>query len=100
LTFSSEKEDAKTYYFVTISYTDKGEERGVFFEANKDIFRNLLNTVSYRSKRPIYADEKEREWLITQGVIAHPEPVSVEPAPPSAAPADHAPPDTATPRVP
>jgi hypothetical protein len=57
------------HHVVTISYTEGGE-RGVYFEANKEVFRNLLNTLSYRSHHPIYADEKDREWLLTQGVMA------------------------------
>ena len=64
------------HHFVTISYTDGGQERGVYFEANKGIVRNLLNTLSYRSKKPVYADEKDKKWLLTEGVLAHLDPES------------------------
>lgn len=62
------------HHYVTISYADSGQDRGVFFEANKDIVRNLLNTLSFRSKMPIYADAEDRKWLITQGVLAQADP--------------------------
>lgn len=62
------------HHFVAITYNDGGQERGVYFEANKDLFRNLLNTLSYRSGQPIYADEKDRKWLLTQGVMAQLDP--------------------------
>ena len=60
----------RRHHFVAITYTEDGQERGVYLEANKDLFRNLLNTLSYRSGQPIYADEKDRKWLFTQGVMA------------------------------
>jgi hypothetical protein len=64
------------HHFVTISYTDGGQERGAYFEANKDVIRNLLNTLSYRSKQRIYADEQDRKWLLTEGVMAQRDPES------------------------
>ena len=66
------------HHFVTVTYSDGGQERGVYFEANKDIVRNLLNTLSYRSKKPVYADQKDKKWLLTEGVLAQPEPDSKE----------------------
>lgn len=66
------------HHFVTISFTDGGQERGVYLEANKEVFRNLLNTLSFRSQHPIYADEKDRKWLLTQGVMAKLDPESAD----------------------
>lgn len=57
-------------HFATISYTDGGQERGFYFEANKDVIRNLLNALSYRARRPTCADEKDKKWLLTEGVLA------------------------------
>jgi hypothetical protein len=63
------------HHFVALSWNDEnGQERGVYVEVNKDHFRRLLNTVSYRTGKPIYADPKEQKWLLTQGVMAQVDP--------------------------
>lgn len=54
--------------------TDDGKEGGVYLQVQPDHVRRLLNTIAYRSGKPIYADEKDRKWLLTQGVDAKAEP--------------------------
>lgn len=51
-----------------------GHEGGVYLEVQPDHFRRLLNTLAYRTGKPIYADEKDRKWLMTQGVQAQLDP--------------------------
>jgi hypothetical protein len=43
-------------------------------EASGNNFRELLNDLSFRTNKPIYADEKDRTWLLNQGVRAVPDP--------------------------
>lgn len=60
---------------VLISWkTPDGKEGGAYFEVKADHFRRLLNTVSYRTGKPILADQKDRTWLKTQGVQAQLDP--------------------------
>jgi hypothetical protein len=53
---------------------EDGKERGAYFEIKGDHFRRLLNTLSFRTQKPIYADEEDRKWLLTKGVNAIPDP--------------------------
>jgi hypothetical protein len=56
---------------VLISWKSRdGREGGVYFEVQPDHYRRLLNSLSFQTGKPIYADEKDREWLRTQGVEA------------------------------
>jgi hypothetical protein len=50
--------------------TDDGKEGGVYLQVQPDHVRRLLNTLAYRTGKPVYADEKDRKWLLTQGVDA------------------------------
>lgn len=53
---------------------DSGQERGVYFEVQSSHLRRLLNTVSYRTGKPVFSDEKDRTWLLTQGIQAQIDP--------------------------
>ena len=53
-----------------------GKEGGVFFEVQPDHFRRLLNTLAYRTGKPVFADQKDRTWLMTQGVQAQLDPAA------------------------
>jgi hypothetical protein len=58
-----------------VSWNDaSGQECGAYVEADKDNFVHLLNTLSFRSQKPIYADSDDRKWLQTQGVSAKADP--------------------------
>jgi len=60
---------------VLISWkSDAGQEGGVFLEVEKGQFRRLLNTLSYRTHKPVFADQEDRKWLLTQGVQAQLDP--------------------------
>jgi hypothetical protein len=64
------------HHFIALSWMDGEVERGVYLEANKELFRPLLNTLSFRSGRPIYSSKKDREWLMTKGVVTQLDPES------------------------
>jgi hypothetical protein len=51
-----------------------GREGGAYFEVQPDHFRRLLNGLSYMTGKPIYADAKDRQWLLTKGVQAQLDP--------------------------
>lgn len=56
---------------VLVSWTAAdGKEGGVYLQVQPDHVRRLLNTLAYRTGKPVYADEKDRKWLLTQGVDA------------------------------
>jgi len=60
---------------VLVSWTgDDGKERGAYFEIKGDHLRRLLNTLSFRTQKPVYADEEDRRWLLTRGVNAKADP--------------------------
>ena len=60
---------------ILISWTDeKGKERGAFMEVKKEHVRRLLNTLAFRTGKPVFADDQDRKWLMTEGVQAVPEP--------------------------
>lgn len=64
------------HHFVTVSWMEGDRERGVYFEADKGLkgdkglIGHLLKTLSYRTGKPILADQKDREFLFTKGVAA------------------------------
>jgi len=54
---------------ILIEWTDDQQrERGILMQAHKDQFRGILNDLAFRTSKPIFADEDDREWLFKSGV--------------------------------
>lgn len=53
---------------------DAGQDRGVYLQVQGYQLRRLLNTLSYRTAEPVFADATDRKWLLTQGVQAELDP--------------------------
>jgi hypothetical protein len=57
------------HHFILLSWNDGTNDRGAYFESDGDLFRPLLNALSFRSGKPIFSDEKDHKWLLSQGVV-------------------------------
>lgn len=53
---------------------DQKRERGLLMQAHKDQFVGILNGLTFRTGKPIYAEKEDREWLFTVGVKAQIDP--------------------------
>ena len=49
---------------------DQERDRAMLFQVHKDHFVAVLNDLSFRTAKPVYADSDDREWLFTRGVRA------------------------------
>ena len=56
---------------VLVEWTDEQKrERGLLMQVHKDWFVAVLNELTFRTAKPIYADSDDREWLFKNGVKA------------------------------
>ena len=49
---------------------DQERDRAMLFQVHKDRFVAVLNDLSFRTVKPVYADSDDREWLFRNGVKA------------------------------
>ena len=49
---------------------DEERERAILMQVHKDEFVAVLNDLAVRTRQPIYADAKDKEWLFERGVNA------------------------------
>ena len=60
---------------VLVEWTDDQQrDRGILMQAHKDQFVGILNDLTFRTGKPIYADPDDREWLFKSGVKAELDP--------------------------
>jgi hypothetical protein len=65
---------------ILVEWTDEQQrEWGLLMQAHKDQFVGLLNALSFRTRKPIYADKDERDWLFQNGVKAEPDTAKDDP---------------------
>jgi len=56
---------------ILIEWTDEQKhERGMLMQAHKNQFEEILNALTYRTGKPLYATAKDKEWLFKRGVNA------------------------------
>jgi hypothetical protein len=56
---------------VLVEWTDDQQrDRGMLMQAHKDQFVGVLNDLTFRTGKPVYADAEDREWLFKSGVKA------------------------------
>lgn len=56
---------------ILVEWTDdQKRDRGILMQAHKKQFVAILNALTFRTGKPIYANRKDRDWLFRNGVKA------------------------------
>jgi hypothetical protein len=66
---------------VLLEWTDDQQrERGMLMQIDKDYFVGVLNDLAFRTGKPVYADQDDKDWLFKSGVKAELDPTPREAA--------------------